>query len=230
MISRDSTANSGVQVLASSATFSYTISGIERLLVVTTGSTVSTVTGVTYAGQALTLGISETSGTAKTFFYYMFNPPAGTANVIVTMSSGLGTFYSGSTSFNGVATTSPISVSGAGTSTTPQVTITPTSLNSLLVDCVYTVAAATLTLLSPEVVNFNVTDGVNVLAAASGWRLSGEPAPTTMGATSNVSTGYSVVALSFFPKVPQIMPPTEGAIDPTIPSYHVGYRHIVVGY
>ncbi len=89
------------------------------------------ISGVTYAGQALTLhGSAGTSSRPEASIWYRLNPPAGTANVQVSLSANE-QVVAGTASFLGVNTTTPFDVPVAlatgSSSTAASVTLTPVS-------------------------------------------------------------------------------------------------------
>lgn len=101
-------------------TFAHTVSGSNRIILVGCMTTNGTITGVTYNGVALTQVIDNTTGGTTfnhMYLFYLIAPATGTNNVIVT-SSGSGSVYAASSSYTGVAQTSPIDGTSATTTTT----------------------------------------------------------------------------------------------------------------
>lgn len=129
----------------SSLSFAHTVgSGANRLLMVTVqvGATTAsgnppTVTGVTYGGAAMTLVGSRVSGGGGSsddviaYIYRMLAPPAGAANVVVTLGAA-GSIAAGATSFAGVNQITPLGThaanSGTGASATVDVASAPGEL------------------------------------------------------------------------------------------------------
>lgn len=117
-----------------------TVGGVGRVLVV--GITVDTAPGsavntVTYASQALTFR-GRAGNNPLTEIWTLVNPPAGTANVVVTL-SGNDQIVVGALSFTGVNLTTPLDVAlvtTTGNSNTASATITPATANAWIVDVV----------------------------------------------------------------------------------------------
>ncbi len=168
---------------------SFTINpGNNRLLVVVVQSNTGTVAsnGITYAGQTLTMDVAK-SNTVDSEIWYLKNPPAGTANIVVTMSTSA-SIVVGAFSYFGVDQTTPLGAiqSTSGSSTSESINITPTYFNSTIVDSI-AVAGAKSTLASNTgqtnqwkvVVGSAVTGGssskfVPVITSTSmGWSWSG---------------------------------------------------------
>lgn len=111
--------STGNVTAASSLTYSHTTAGTDRFLVVdihlrNVGSTVS---GVTYAGVAMTQLTSVTDALSNvTYTYYLLNPTSGANNVVISTSGGT-TTYSTATSYTGVKQVSPIDSSNTGANT-----------------------------------------------------------------------------------------------------------------
>lgn len=115
---------------ASSKTYAHTVSGSRRyLLVFVERSGSDSITGVTYAGVAMTqLAKITTTGGAFIYAYGLANPTTGANNVVIS-ASGAANIASGAISFNGVSSSTPVNATttASGISTT----ITPTVDNSL---------------------------------------------------------------------------------------------------
>jgi hypothetical protein len=85
-------AGSYVSANDTSATFSHTTSGADRILLVMTmhgGTTTQNVTGVTFNGVALTkvADFYENSSSSCSAWWYLINPDIGTHNVVVSLSA-----------------------------------------------------------------------------------------------------------------------------------------------
>lgn len=95
----------------------------------------SNVSGVTFAGQALTLltGSYKTNGFAEVEIWYLLNPPAVTDNVVATF-TGMIHATLGCTSWDGVNQGVPFGtpVLGGTTSAAPSVTVTVAVGNALV--------------------------------------------------------------------------------------------------
>ena len=138
-IAFDAMATSTVAGSITSTTFAHTVgTGANRALFVGVGYADSTqgITGVTYAGVALTQGAYSNAFTyGRSYIYYMVAPASGTNNVVVTYAGTLSADDRGgvgAVSYTGVAQTSPIDVTGT-TSTDPgtsmTIALTTTSAN-----------------------------------------------------------------------------------------------------
>ena len=134
---------------AASFTFALTVAGADRFLRVGVHwrTTSITVSGITYAGVALTrLGGATVSVNRAVDYWYLIAPTTGTNNVVVTMSAAARTVV-GAISRTGVHQTTPLgtAATASGTSTAPSVTVT--SATDELVDDALTasVAGAVLT-------------------------------------------------------------------------------------
>lgn len=123
-IARDAHSNSGRQVGASSVTLSHTIgAGNGRILIVfasTRNVASNVITGVTYAGQALTQAPSPidlvTEGFNAVSCWYLVNPPVGTANIVASISPANDCNLFG-ISYTGVASVGFPDASGNATTT-----------------------------------------------------------------------------------------------------------------
>ena len=132
-------ASSSTSGSAASFTFALTTSGANRLLVV--GVTIQTnagqtVSGVTYAGAALTFVRSDIiAGSVRSELWYRIAPATGSNSVVVTLSASAKT-AAGAVSFTGVDQTTPVDAqNGAtGTSVTPSVTVTTVTDGAWVVD------------------------------------------------------------------------------------------------
>ena len=108
-----------------------------RLLLVQVATSVITTITVFWQGHQLTpIGTGNNNSTATVEFFYLVNPPTGTANVVAyTSSNSKGVI--GAYSLYGVDQTTPVIKSGTNTkatSTTPSITLTNSQANSMLID------------------------------------------------------------------------------------------------
>lgn len=134
-----STAVTGAAVNTNSLTWSHTVSGTNKLLIVTCAADGGTVTGVTYGGVALTKSdaISSTSLT-RSEIWYLLNPASGTANIVWSHSSNEGLVGCG-ISFNGVNQTTPLGTAVTGAATATSSTLSPTAADGdMVVDVIST--------------------------------------------------------------------------------------------
>lgn len=106
--------------LVSSITLAHTVTGVNRLVVVHVGLRPggfpeTTVSGVTYAGKALTRAGTITNSAILSEIWYLANPPFGTANVVVSFSNASGNAVVGVTSWSGVNQATPVGTAATKT-------------------------------------------------------------------------------------------------------------------
>ena len=123
-----------------SLTWSHTISGSNRILIVgvsinnSAGQTVLNPGGVTYAGSPLTLIGVGSRANARVEMWYLVAPATGTNNVVVTLSAGAtARFVVGAVSFTNVDQTSPLGTFQSATNNTATASVTVTSVPGELV-------------------------------------------------------------------------------------------------
>lgn len=182
---------------ADTLTWSHSSSGTDRLLLV--GVTVRSnraVTGITYAGQALTrIRHDEPGIDVRSELWYLIAPATGVHPVTVTTETAT-TIEAGATTWNGVGQT-PATALGAdagagGTGTTALVTV-PSASGEVVVDMVGTQAFyATVTADTGQLERWNRPGNWGVGAASS---KPGE-AQTTMSWTLDVSESWAQSAVA----------------------------------
>ena len=121
-----------------SKTFSHTTSGSNRILfVIASHPAAQTVTGVTYAGAAMTLvnTRTQTAGNNTVELWYLIAPTIGANNVIIT-ASGSTTIGYGSISFTGASQTSQPNASAVGGNVTTAVTSYAQPVTTTVDSCV----------------------------------------------------------------------------------------------
>jgi hypothetical protein len=223
--------NSGT-LEASNVTWSHTVSGSNRLLVVGVGlRNFTTITSVTYGGVALTKANAIGAGAgnyARSEIWYLKNPAVGTANIVVT-NSATEWMATGAVTFTGVDQTTPVrassnDVSSNTSSTTNTLTVTPTVSGDLIVDNLaywYNAGWATPNALQTQ-----------LLAASDsgGWRsgmsyrvatTTSTPMSWTVG--SNVvgmaQTGFAIIPAADPPVISATAPATNSTISTQVVSY-----------
>ena len=145
----DAVANSGFQT-AASYSYTHTVSGAERLLVVEVSidANAQSVSAITYNTVALTFkGRVLTGGAAgASEIWSLTNPATGANSVAVTLSAATGS-VTGSVSFTGVDQSTPLGAffSALGDSTSPSVTVTDGSTTGFTIDIVTVSLAASET-------------------------------------------------------------------------------------
>jgi hypothetical protein len=165
----DAVSNSPTTNSVSSKSWSHTVSGSNRLLLVMVQwnqpSNSETVSSVTYGGTALTqVGSNVIAGGSGldrcTALFRLIAPTTGTATVVVTMSTSL-TFLASAVSFTGVDQTTPLGTPSTATTTTAATLQTTTS--SAASNLVFSAATVRTTgsLTVPSTSEWNVLIGTN---------------------------------------------------------------------
>jgi hypothetical protein len=184
----DAASSSPTTNSVSSKTWSHTVSGSNRLLLVMVQwnqpNNSEMVTSVTYGGVALTqVGSNVIAGGSGldrcTALFRLIAPATGTANIVVTMSAAC-TFFANGVSFTGVDQTTPLGTPQTATTTTAATLATTTS--SAATNLVFSAA----TVRTPGSLTVPATSEWNVLIGTNN-RYGGS---VQSGATS-VTTTYS---------------------------------------
>jgi len=123
---------------STSVSWSHTTgSGQNRIMIlgVSIRNTTISVSSITYGAQSLTFIRADThaSATIRSELWYLIAPASGTATITVTL-SGTSKAVGGSSTYTGVAQTSPIDVNGGttGTSSSPSQSVTVSTAGSWL--------------------------------------------------------------------------------------------------
>ena len=149
-----STSNSGRTELynTSSGSWEHTTVTDENSLWVHIGVHNTTVTGITFNGDALTEAVESTDGTYRSYWYYVVNPDIGTYSIAVTY-AGTGYGAGGAIAFSGTDTSSPLGVTGTatGTGTNPTKTVTSTEDDSYVLQGTYGTGEAQANAVAPGV-------------------------------------------------------------------------------
>lgn len=139
-IAHDATTNATPISDAASMTFSHTVSGTDRLLVVKVGKRGAagvTVT-VTYGGASMTQQISQTGPNfQEVLIFTLIAPATGANNVVVTFSASVNQGFASASSYTGVDQTTPMDAAAtgtSGTSATASHSITTVTDNAWVVD------------------------------------------------------------------------------------------------
>lgn len=151
--------------------WSHTVSGTNRLLLLTVSIRTDSVTSATYAGTPLTLLDNANASTyAKTSIYYMVNPPIGTNTVAVTFSDSTSAAWvqCAATSWVGVDQTTPFGTVAKATKIDPLATNAP---------------------------NLNVTSAVGDLVVDHVGHWVGDPAGTSSG-PGQIRRSYNIMNAS----------------------------------
>jgi len=180
---------------SSSLTFSHTVSGSNRILVVQAAGGGQTVTGVTYNGVAMTQ--ATFNGVSPIYFlytFYLIAPATGSNNVVITGSAVLWSLAlsGGAISITGGHQTAPLGATntGQGLSSAPSISITTTTNNSWIFDtAAVTASGLTLNVANGQTKRYNTTftqAGSTLLKATAGAQ--------TVGYT-NVMAGWLMNAI-----------------------------------
>ena len=100
--------NYGSVTPLTSFSYSHTVSGSSRILVVGVANLTAAVSGVTYGGESLTKIEDDTGGSVKASLWYIVNPAAGANNVVITTASGVSRLASGASTVINVDQTNPL--------------------------------------------------------------------------------------------------------------------------
>lgn len=171
---------------APSFTWSHTVSGSNRILVV--GVSIrnqqnETASSVTYAGTPLTfVGARSNETSARVEIWYMKAPPTGANNVVVTLSAPA-KIVGGAISLTGVDQTTPIAVSAftAGSSTKPTLTLNDVATSAWVIDV--------LAFRSTGTSGPTATPGGGQDQVTSGYTETGGTAPNIRGKSSTEQPG-----------------------------------------
>jgi hypothetical protein len=204
-IATDAASTAGVPGNATSATWTHVCTGSNLFLwvaiEVTENINAPNVTGVTYAGAALTKAgsITDASGLVGTYAYYKFGPATGSNSIVVSLSALPGSavgFYCRAQSFTGVDQSGLDQTSNVLTAASSPITtnITTVTANAWIVDAFGVSANSTLpTAVSPQVgaVAPNTTSARNVGLSYHGPIVT--PASTSDGWTCATATQLNLV-------------------------------------
>jgi len=217
-----------------------TTTAVNRVLLVSVhmnvrNSTGTTITGVTYGGQALTFLDEATSaigGTieSRTEVWYLLSPPTGTNNVIVTAAGITANVeaYVGATTFSNANQLPPASAANTGEGNTT-VTIAAASTTDTIVDFVTGRETVAYTVGAGQTQGYNATTGgtSDDLQAATSRRTATTPTTTMTWTSSSGTRDYSVVAVNI-PRANADVQVTKYATpDPVEPGGTLTYRMVV---
>lgn len=128
-IAYDSFASGGRNLSTTSVTLSHTCTGSDRILLVGvhTETSVDQISGVTYAGVAMTrVGTVLTTGSERDYLYILVAPATGANNIVVSASS-TAIISCSSVSYTGARQSSQPDASGTNTATTTAFTVSVTT-------------------------------------------------------------------------------------------------------
>ena len=179
------------------ATFSFTVGTLTGGLLVVGAAwstTATTATGVTYNGVAMTETKVQATNRGVLLFH-LYNPAAGSNNVVISGSGNFGRICAGAISYAGAhATQTPQVQNGSGTGTSQSITV-GTGATELCIDAfgVAFVAGDTLTAGANQTERVKITGGATTLAMSSQLGSDGG----VMSWTDNNSRAWGAVAGSF---------------------------------
>lgn len=205
--------NSG-DATSTTLTWAHTVgaSGADRILVVAVqiarGSSIPSVSTVTYAGQSLTktdgapadMTKQNSANTKRVELWKLVNPPTGTNNIVLTISAGgsltnRAVVGAEASSWTGVDQTTPLgtSASASGTSTTPSVDVS-SAAGEVVVDSVGAGATTSTTLtVGAGQTQISTTQPLNAGVGASSYE--DGAATTTMSWTASSSAAWATVGV-----------------------------------
>lgn len=169
-LTTQATANS-----VTSLTFSHTVSGADRLLIVGVQTNGSNVTGVTYAGVAMTAVGQLTSGGVRVEMFRLIAPATGANSVVVSVAATTD-IGAAASSYTGAHQTTPLgaAATASGTGTEPTVNVVA-AVDDLVIDATGMVNAV-LTAGPGQTQRANYSTGVDLLTGV----MSTEPGAATV--------------------------------------------------
>ncbi len=187
-------------------TFAHTVAGTNRLLLVgvTVDQAGTAVTGVQYAGQALTQqAFIGTGGRPRAEIWSRLNPTPGNNNVIVSL-TGNDQVVAGAMSFTGVNLTTPFdaaSQTATNNSTAAAITSTPVTNNAWILDVISAnnSVAVTMTALANRTQQWNLSVGGNIRGAASLYGPINPAGATTLQWTLANAQRWTMAAVALRP-------------------------------
>lgn len=152
----------GTPVTSTATTFAHTVVSADSILIVTVAHrNDGSVSGITYNGVSLTLGVSKSQGAgtsqANSSVWYLQSPSAGNNNIVIT-SSGTTEARFGAVEVFGVFSVGGSSSAG-GTGGTRTTTLTVQGTTGVVIDSINEVAIGSLTVDGSQTTIFNATDG-----------------------------------------------------------------------
>jgi hypothetical protein len=186
-------------------TWSHTVgSGMNSILIVGVSDRRSnrTVSGITYAGKGLQRAGFQNSGAniTRLEIWYLLSPPAGTANVVVTL-SGSAASVCGSASFFGVDQTTPMGafLSAAGMGSAVSLSVA-SSLDETVVDVVTAPGpGASLTPAASQTAQWIGTTGTAGNEVLGGSSRTSGAASVALSWTLGASVDWAIGAISLKP-------------------------------
>lgn len=176
-----SSSNSGG--ITSSLTYTHVCTGANLVLVVGVQADSSVdPTGVTYNGISMVKANSSAVSGLLSSIWYLVNPTIGTNSVVVTFAAAHW-MVSGSMSFTGCNTSSPLDNSAVnnGSSSTPSTSITTNNAGSVLIDSLFNNNNPTSTANSPQTSEYNIFNTSDGFRGMGSWKLTTTAGSYSMG-------------------------------------------------
>ncbi|MDB5250383.1 MAG: hypothetical protein JWQ40_4777 [Segetibacter sp.] len=156
----------------------------------------TSVTGITYAGQNLTLVSATGTGRPSVEIWQLKNPPLGSANVVINTSSN-GSIKAGVTTFFGVDQTNPYRAPVTNSGNSTPITTIVSANNELVYDVVGIDNNPTATPSGGQTARWNIRGTFNMTGAGS--TRAGAPSVTMSWGTSTNPNLWFQIALSLKP-------------------------------
>ncbi|MEK9154448.1 MAG: fibronectin type III domain-containing protein, partial [Patescibacteria group bacterium] len=201
-------------------TFSHTVSGNDRLLIVSVAldhNYGEIVSSITYAGQNMIQVNSTHDGTwtQRAYIYSLINPPTGANNVIVSFSNrySLGKAVS-AVSFAGVNQTNPLGSSAisGGNNANPSLSLSSAS-NEMVFDVIGASVNATALAGPNQTEQFNVLANNNIRSAGS---IEQGASTNNMSWILSSAGKFAMIAVPIKPA--PVLPPPSDTTAPSIPT------------
>jgi hypothetical protein len=183
-------------------TFSHTVSGTDRLLIVGVSivSAETTVSSVTYAGSSLgVVGVRSNPGLARIEIWRLVAPATGANNVVVNLGTSKD-LVAGAASFTGVNQTTPLGTffSAIGSSSPATVNVTGVAEGEVVIDTLNPLPTTTPTVGAGQTQRWNTTGGTTGAGST-------KPGPAgagtvTMSWTFSPSDSWAIGAVAIKPK------------------------------
>jgi uncharacterized repeat protein (TIGR01451 family) len=188
-------------------------------------ATGSTVSGVTYSGQALTLldAITDAAPDTRTEVWYLLNPPTGLANAVVTV-GGITVGQSvatiaGATTYSGVDQSQPTTNTGTDTGSPATVTVTGTTTTSGVIDFATIRETVVATIGAGQTTGYNSsTGGTNDDLQAVTSRRTGLAGNTTMQWTLSANRRWTSIGVNLAAATADVEVTQRALNDPVVPG------------
>lgn len=197
-IALDNFDDTAAQSSPSSFTEAFTVSGTNRLLLVTVSRfpSANTISSLTYNGDALTkLDTQIDADDQAVEIWYLVNPDTGTNNIVGNLTAGT-EIVLGFTSWTCVNQSTPLGTQAkaAGSGTTPSVNVSSAS-GELVIDAVETFGG-TLSVGAGQTQRINRNDGAGFLLGTSTEAGAGT---VTMSWTKSASSSWAIIGVPIKP-------------------------------